>query len=105
MRDDHVEASGWVPGELAVEPCDRLVDLELAPGGRLLFLSDLHFTERGPLADFQAGDALHELLESVRGHRGEVILALGGDVLDLLQLAGPREAAVGHALAGEDAKW
>jgi UDP-2,3-diacylglucosamine pyrophosphatase LpxH len=102
MRDD-VEAGGWAPDTLRPEPCDRVVDLELAPGGRLVFLSDLHFTERGPLADFQAGDALHELLESVRNHPGEVILALGGDVLDLLQLGGPREAALGHALAGEDA--
>jgi hypothetical protein len=103
MRDN-VEAGGWALDGLTTEPCDQVVDLELAPGGRLVFLSDLHFTERGPLADFQAGDALHELLESVRGRPGEVILALGGNVLDLLQLGGPREETIGHALAGEDAR-
>jgi UDP-2,3-diacylglucosamine pyrophosphatase LpxH len=103
MRDD-IEASGWTPGELEPDPCERLIDLKLPPGGRLTFLSDLHFTERGPLADFQAGDALHQLLQSVRQHPGAVILALGGDVLDLLQLSGPREAAVDRALRGEDAR-
>jgi UDP-2,3-diacylglucosamine pyrophosphatase LpxH len=103
MRDD-IEASGWTPGELEPDPCERLIDLELPPGGRLTFLSDLHFTERGPLADFQAGDALHQLFGSVRQHPGPVILALGGDVLDLLQLSGPREAAVDRALGGEDAQ-
>lgn len=104
MRNDDVEASGWAPGELKAEPCDQVAELSLAPGGRLVFLSDLHFTERGPLADFQAGDALHELVQSVREHPGEVILALGGDVLDLLQLAGPRDQAIPHALAGGDAR-
>jgi UDP-2,3-diacylglucosamine pyrophosphatase LpxH len=103
MHDD-VEASGWEPGDLEADPCDRMVELELPPGGRLTFLSDLHFTERGPLADFQAGDALHQLLRSVRGHAGPVILVLGGDVLDLLQLSGPRDKAVSRALRGEDAR-
>jgi UDP-2,3-diacylglucosamine pyrophosphatase LpxH len=103
MHDD-VEASGWEPGDLQADPCDRMVELELPPGGRLTFLSDLHFTERGPLADFQAGDALHQLLRSVHGHAGPVILVLGGDVLDLLQLSGPRDKAVSRALRGEDAR-
>jgi hypothetical protein len=104
MRDDDIEASGWAAGDLRADPCERVVELDLPPGGRLTFLSDLHYTERGPLADFQAGDALHQLLQSVRAHQGPVILALGGDVLDLLQLSGPRDQAVARALEGGDAR-
>ena len=59
---DEVEAGGWTPGQLASAPCPQAVELSLAPGGRLLFVSDLHFTQSGPLADFQAGDALHDLV-------------------------------------------
>ena len=66
MRDDDIEAGGWAAADLRADPCDRVVELELPLGGRLKFLSDLHFTERGPRADFQAGDALQELLQSVR---------------------------------------
>ena len=102
MRDD-AEASGWMIDQVRPEPCDPTVELSLAPGGRPLFLSDLHFTERGPLADFQARDALRELVESLGEHPGEVILALGGDVLDLLQLGGPRGEVIQRALAGADA--
>jgi hypothetical protein len=68
-----------------------------------VFVSDLHFTQSGPLADFQAGDALHDLVASIRDHPGEVILALGGDIVDLLQIRGPRAKAVPHILAGPDA--
>jgi hypothetical protein len=69
MRDD-AEAGGWMIDQVRPEPCDQTVELSLAPGGRLLFLSDLHVTERGPLADFQARDALRELVESLGEHPG-----------------------------------
>jgi UDP-2,3-diacylglucosamine pyrophosphatase LpxH len=98
-----VEAGGWTPDQLAQDPCPQAVELSLAPGGRLVFVSDLHFTQSGPLADFQAGDALHDLVASIRDHPGEVILALGGDIVDLLQIRAPRAQAVPHILAGPDA--
>ena len=86
---DEVEAGGWTPDQLAQDPCPQAVELSLAPGGRLVFVSDLHFTQSGPLADFQAGDALHDLVASIRDHPGDVILALGGDIVDLLQIGVP----------------
>jgi UDP-2,3-diacylglucosamine pyrophosphatase LpxH len=100
---DEVEAGGWTPDQLAQDPCPQAVELSLAPGGRLVFVSDLHFTQSGPLADFQAGDALHDLVASIRDHPGDVILALGGDIVDLLQIRAPHSKAVPHILAGPDA--
>jgi hypothetical protein len=102
MLDD-VEAGGWTPDQLAQDPCPQAVELSLAPGGRLVFVSDLHFTQSGPLADFQAGDALNDLVASIRDHPGDVILALGGDIVDLLQIGVPHSKAVPHILAGPDA--
>ena len=70
------------------EPCPLDLELRLEPGGRFVYVSDLHLTDTGPSDDFAATAELCELLESLRRHPGQVLLALGGDILDLLQVAG-----------------
>src|SRR5919201_2955651 len=82
------------------EPCPLDLELLLAPGGRLVYVSDLHLTDTGPADDFSAGAELCELIDSLHDHPGQVLLALGGDILDLLQVTGPREQRVARALAG-----
>jgi hypothetical protein len=86
-----------------VDPCPLDVELRLPPGGRLVFVSDLHLTEGGVTNDFHAASELCQLAESLYRHPGEVILALGGDVLDLLQVQAPREQQAARALSGQDA--
>jgi UDP-2,3-diacylglucosamine pyrophosphatase LpxH len=82
------------------EPCPLERELRLEPGGRFVYVSDLHLTDTGPDDDFAATAELCELLEELHGHPGQVLLALGGDILDLLQVSGPMEERVGRALDG-----
>src|SRR5919108_1662639 len=82
------------------EPCPLDLELRLEPGGRLVYVSDLHLTDTGPADDFGATDELCELLASLHDHPGQVLLALGGDILDLLQVEGPKEDRVARALEG-----
>ena len=86
-----------------VDPCPLDVELRLPAGGRLVFVSDLHLTEGGVTNDFQAATELCELVESLYRHPGEVVLVLGGDILDLLQVQAPREEQAVRALSGQDA--
>ncbi len=86
-----------------VDPCPLDVELRLPAGGRLVFVSDLHLTEGGVTNDFQAAGELCELVEALYRHPGEVILVLGGDVLDLLQVQAPRQEQAARALSGQDA--
>ncbi|HEV7655641.1 MAG TPA: metallophosphoesterase [Mycobacteriales bacterium] len=78
--------------------------LEVGPSGRLVFVSDVHLTGGGPVADFGATDELVELLDDLGRHDGDVLLMLGGDILDLLQAGGTPVEAVGRVLAGADAR-
>jgi UDP-2,3-diacylglucosamine pyrophosphatase LpxH len=82
------------------EPCPLDLELRLEPGGRFVYVSDLHLTDTGPDDDFEATAELVELLDSLHEHPGQVLLALGGDILDLLQVAGPPEERVARALDG-----
>ena len=82
------------------EPCPLDLELRLEPGGRFVFVSDLHLTDTGPSDDFAATAELCDLLGSLERHPGQVVLALGGDVLDLLQVAGPPEERVARVLDG-----
>jgi len=82
------------------EPCPLDLELRLEPGGRFVYVSDLHLTDTGPMDDFEATAELCELLGSLHGHPGQVLLALGGDILDLLQVGGPLEERVARALDG-----
>ena len=87
--------SGWPgarTGPLEVEPCPAELELELAVGGRLVFISDLHLSGGGPTSDFAATDELVQLVDSLSGHPGPVVLVLGGDILDLLQAQAPTPA-------------
>jgi UDP-2,3-diacylglucosamine pyrophosphatase LpxH len=82
------------------EPCPLDLELRLEPGGRFVYVSDLHLTDTGPSDDFAATAELCELLDSLRRHPGQVLLALGGDILDLLQVAGSPEERVARVLDG-----
>jgi UDP-2,3-diacylglucosamine pyrophosphatase LpxH len=82
------------------EPCPLDLELRLEPGGRFVYVSDLHLTDTGPGDDFGATAELCELLGSLYDHPGQVLLALGGDILDLLQVAGAPEERVARALDG-----
>src|SRR6266545_539361 len=82
------------------EPCPLDLELRLEAGGRLVYVSDLHLTDTGPADDFKATAELCELLGSLHDHPGQVLLALGGDILDLLQVEGPKEDRVARALEG-----
>jgi UDP-2,3-diacylglucosamine pyrophosphatase LpxH len=77
------------PEPTIVDPCPVEVELRLPAGGRLVFVSDLHLSVP-PFNDFEAAGELCELVASLLEHPGEVILLLGGDVLDLLQVQAPR---------------
>jgi UDP-2,3-diacylglucosamine pyrophosphatase LpxH len=82
------------------DPCPLDLELHLQPGGRLVYVSDLHLTDTGPGDDFEATSELCELIDALHAHPGQVLLALGGDVLDLLQVAGAPEERVARALDG-----
>src|SRR5829696_2979765 len=100
--DDTVLGNDGAPGRPNVvpEPCPLDLELRLEPGGRFVFVSDLHLTDTGPSDDFAATAELCDLLRSLERHPGQVVLALGGDVLDLLQVAGPSEERVARVLDG-----
>jgi hypothetical protein len=55
------------------DPCPLDLELRLEPGGRFVFVSDLHLTHTGPSDDFAATAELCELLESLRDHSGQVV--------------------------------
>ena len=82
------------------DPCPLDLELRLEPGGRFVYVSDLHLTDTGPNDDFAATAELCELLGSLRDHPGQVVLALGGDILDLLQVGGSPEERVAQVLDG-----
>jgi hypothetical protein len=82
------------------DPCPLDLELRLEPGGRFVYVSDLHLTDTGPNDDFAATAELCELLGSLRDHPGQVVLALGGDILDLLQVGGSPEERVARVLDG-----
>jgi UDP-2,3-diacylglucosamine pyrophosphatase LpxH len=82
------------------DPCPLDLELPLEPGGRFVYVSDLHLTDTGPDDDFEATAELCELIGSLHDHPGQVLLALGGDILDLLQVAGPPEERVARTLDG-----
>jgi UDP-2,3-diacylglucosamine pyrophosphatase LpxH len=82
------------------DPCPLDLELRLEPGGRFVYVSDLHLTDTGPSDDFGATAELCELLDSLRDHPGQVVLALGGDILDLLQVGGSPEERVARVLDG-----
>ena len=82
------------------DPCPIDLELRLEPGGRFRYVSDLHLTDTGPSDDFAATAELCELLGDLQGHPGQVLLALGGDILDLLQVEGSPEERVARVLDG-----
>src|SRR4029450_8752021 len=82
------------------DPCPLDLELRLAPGGRFVYVSDLHLTHTGPSDDFAPTAELCELLGDLQGHPGQVLLALGGDILDLLQVEGSPEERVARVLDG-----
>jgi hypothetical protein len=82
------------------DPCPLDLELRLEPGGRFVYVSDLHLTDTGPGDDFEATAELCELVDSLHEHPGQVLLALGGDILDLLQVAGDPDERVARALDG-----
>jgi UDP-2,3-diacylglucosamine pyrophosphatase LpxH len=92
------------PSTADVVPCPEEIALELDPGGRIVFVSDVHLTGGGPVADFGATDELVELLTELAGHDGDALLLLGGDILDLLQAGGTPVEAVDRVLAAPDAQ-
>src|SRR5512132_776939 len=91
-----------LPEPISVAPCPVEIELRLAAGGRLAFVSDLHLAVP-PFDDFHATTELRELAASLREHPGEVILVLGGDVLDLLQVQAPRGEQAAMILASPTA--
>jgi UDP-2,3-diacylglucosamine pyrophosphatase LpxH len=88
--------------QISVDPCPVEVELRLPADGRLAFVSDLHLAVP-PFNDFEATTELCELVASLLEHPGEVILLLGGDVLDLLQVEAPRGEHATRILAGPSA--
>jgi UDP-2,3-diacylglucosamine pyrophosphatase LpxH len=87
---------------ISVDPCPVEVVLRLPAGGRLAFVSDLHLAVP-PFNDFEATSELCELVASLLRHPGEVIMLLGGDVLDLLQVEAPRGETAARILAAPNA--
>jgi hypothetical protein len=87
---------------ISVDPCPAGIELRLPAGGRLAFVSDLHLAVP-PFDDFDATTELCELAASLQRHPGEVILVLGGDVLDLLQVQAPRGEQAAMILASPSA--
>jgi UDP-2,3-diacylglucosamine pyrophosphatase LpxH len=83
-------------------PCPEEIALEVGPGGRIVFVSDVHLTGGGPVADFGATEELVELLAELARHDGDALLLLGGDILDLLQAGGTPAEAVDRVLAAPD---
>ena len=87
-----------------MDPCPTELELELPADGRLVFVSDVHLTGGGPVADFGAAGEFVELVDGLGRHDGEVLLVLGGDILDLLQAGGPPAEAVDRILGAGDAE-
>ena len=87
-----------------VVPCPEEISLELGPDGQIVFVSDVHLTGGGPVADFGATTELVDLLTELGRHEGEKLLLLGGDIFDLLQAGGTPVEAVDRVLAAEDAQ-
>ena len=87
-----------------VVPCPEEISLELGPDGQIVFVSDVHLTGGGPVADFGATTELVELMTELGRHEGEKLLLLGGDIFDLLQAGGTPVEAVDRVLAAEDAQ-
>jgi UDP-2,3-diacylglucosamine pyrophosphatase LpxH len=87
-----------------VVPCPEEISLELGSDGRIVFVSDVHLTGGGPVADFGATTELVELLTGLAEHEGEKLLLLGGDIFDLLQAGGTPVEAVDRVLAAADAQ-
>ncbi|HVD13022.1 MAG TPA: hypothetical protein VNK73_01070, partial [Actinomycetota bacterium] len=56
---------------ISVDPCPVGIELRLAAGGRLAFVSDLHLAVP-PFDDFDATTELCELAASLQRHPGEV---------------------------------
>lgn len=81
-----------------IAPCPVQLTLELDPSGRLAFVSDVHLSGGGPASHFAAAAELAELLGSLRNHPGQVVLVLGGDILDLLQAQRPGHATLNRAM-------
>jgi UDP-2,3-diacylglucosamine pyrophosphatase LpxH len=92
------------PSTADVIPCPEQIELELDPGGRIVFVSDVHLTGGGPVADFGATDELVELLSELAGQDRDALLLLGGDILDLLQAGGTAVEAVDRVRAASDAQ-
>jgi UDP-2,3-diacylglucosamine pyrophosphatase LpxH len=90
-----------VPGQDLV-PCPEEIALQVGPGARVVFVSDVHLTGGGPVADFGATEELVELLDELGRHDGDALLLLGGDILDLLQAGGSAPEAVDRVLAAPD---
>ena len=87
-----------------VIPCPEEISLELGSGGQIVFVSDVHLTGGGPVADFDATTELVELLTELGRHEGEKLLLFGGDIFDLLQAGGTPVEAVDRVLAAQDAQ-
>jgi len=87
-----------------VIPCPEEISLELGSDGQVVFVSDVHLTGGGPVADFDATTELVELLTELGRHEGEKLLLFGGDIFDLLQAGGTPVEAVDRVLAAQDAQ-
>lgn len=89
-----------------IVPCPVELTIEMGPDSRLVFVSDLHLSGGGPASDFAAGPELVQLLTCLRDHPGQVVLVLGGDILDLLQARQAGQAGqrpLDRAVGGADA--
>ena len=82
-----------------VIPCPEEISLELGSDGQIVFVSDVHLTGGGPVADFDATTELVELLTELGRHEGEKLLLFGGDIFDLLQAGDTPVEAVDRMLA------
>lgn len=60
-----------------VIPCPEEISLELGSDGQIVFVSDVHLTGGGPVADFDATTELVELLTELGRHEGEKLLLFG----------------------------
>jgi len=87
-----------------VIPCPEEISLEFGSDGQIVFVSDVHLTGGGPVADFDATTELVELLTELGRHEGEKLLLFGGDIFDLLQAGGTPVESVDRVLAAEDAQ-
>jgi predicted MPP superfamily phosphohydrolase len=86
-----------------VIPCPEEISLELGSDGQIVFVSDVHLTGGGPVADFDATTELVELLTELGRHEGEKLLLFGGDIFDLLQAGDTPVEAVDRVLGSQ--RW